>query len=35
MEKIHVDAERDRWMNAEETLEYGFIDAIMENNDLK
>lgn len=35
MEKIHIDAERDRWMDAEETLAYGFIDAIMENNDLK
>lgn len=35
IEKIHIDAERDRWMDAEETLAYGFIDAIMENNDLK
>ncbi|MDY3024630.1 ATP-dependent Clp protease proteolytic subunit [Streptococcus pluranimalium] len=35
MEKIHIDAERDRWMDAEETLEYGFIDAIMDNNELK
>ncbi|MFU2203783.1 ATP-dependent Clp protease proteolytic subunit [Streptococcus hyovaginalis] len=35
MEKIHIDAERDRWMDAEETLEYGFIDAIMNNNELK
>lgn len=35
MEKIHIDAERDRWMDAEETLAYGFIDAIMENNNLK
>ena len=29
LDKIHVDAERDNWMTAEETLEYGFIDAIM------
>ena len=33
--KIHKDAERDRWMSAEETLEYGFIDEIMNRNDLK
>ncbi|MFZ2559365.1 MAG: ATP-dependent Clp protease proteolytic subunit, partial [Lactococcus raffinolactis] len=25
----------DRWMSAEETLEYGFIDEIMNRNDLK
>ena len=30
LDKIHTDAERDNWMTAEETLEYGFIDAIME-----
>ena len=29
LEQIHKDAERDYWMTAEETLEYGFIDAIM------
>lgn len=34
IEKIHFDAERDRWMDAEETLAYGFIDAIMDNNEL-
>ncbi|MFU2163664.1 ATP-dependent Clp protease proteolytic subunit [Streptococcus pluranimalium] len=34
IEKIHLDAERDRWMDAEETLAYGFIDAIMDNNEL-
>ena len=33
--KVHKDAERDRWMSAEETLEYGFIDEIMNRNDLK
>ncbi|MDR1605939.1 MAG: ATP-dependent Clp protease proteolytic subunit [Streptococcaceae bacterium] len=33
--KIHKDAERDRWMSAEETLAYGFIDEIMQRNDLK
>lgn len=30
LDKIHMDAERDNWMTAQETLEYGFIDAIME-----
>ena len=33
LDKIHVDAERDNWMTAEETLEYGFIDAIMTRNE--
>ncbi|AEF25777.1 ATP-dependent Clp protease proteolytic subunit [Streptococcus parauberis] len=32
---IHRDAERDYWMDAKETLAYGFIDEIMENNSLK
>lgn len=35
LEQIHKDAERDYWMDAKETLEYGFIDEIMENNALK
>ena len=35
IEKVHVDAERDNWMSAQETLEYGFIDEIMTNNQLK
>lgn len=30
IEQVHMDAERDRWMSAEETLNYGFIDKIME-----
>lgn len=29
LDKIHADAERDNWMSAQETLDYGFIDAIM------
>ena len=33
LDKIHTDAERDNWMTAEETLEYGFIDAIMTRNE--
>lgn len=28
-EKVHEDAERDYWMNASETLSYGFIDNIL------
>ena len=33
--QVHKDAERDYWMSAQETLEYGFIDEIMANNSLK
>ena len=29
VEQIHADAERDYWMSAQETLEYGFIDEII------
>ena len=35
VEQIHKDAERDYWMTAEETLDYGFIDKVMENTNLK
>ena len=35
MEKVHADAERDNWMTAQETFDYGFIDEIMEANSLK
>ncbi|SQG96247.1 ATP-dependent Clp protease proteolytic subunit [Streptococcus pyogenes] len=35
IKQIHKDAERDYWMSAEETLAYGFIDEILENNELK
>ena len=34
VDQIHKDAERDYWMSAQETLEYGFIDEIMENSNL-
>lgn len=34
LKKIHADAERDNWMTAEETLKYGFIDAIMDQHTL-
>lgn len=33
LDKVHTDAERDNWMSAQETLDYGFIDAIMTKND--
>lgn len=29
LEQVHKDAERDYWMTAQETLDYGFIDAIL------
>lgn len=32
LDKVHADAERDNWMSAQETLDYGFIDAIMAKN---
>ncbi|MFC4651472.1 ATP-dependent Clp protease proteolytic subunit [Lactococcus nasutitermitis] len=35
VEQVNKDAERDNWMTAQETLDYGFIDEIMENNKLK
>lgn len=28
LNKVHADAERDNWMSAQETLDYGFIDTI-------
>ena len=34
VEQIHKDAERDYWISTQETLEYGFIDEIMENSNL-
>jgi ATP-dependent Clp protease protease subunit len=35
VEQVHIDCERDHWMDAQETLDYGFIDEIMQNNSLK
>lgn len=32
LDRVHADAERDNWMSAQETLDYGFIDAIMSKN---
>ena len=34
VKQVHKDAERDYWMSAQETLDYGFIDEIMANNNL-
>ncbi len=31
IEKIHADMERDRWLSAEEALEYGIVDKIVNN----
>lgn len=33
LDRIKVDTERDHWMDAKETLDYGFIDEIMVNSD--
>ncbi|HEY0221868.1 ATP-dependent Clp protease proteolytic subunit [Lactovum miscens] len=35
IDQVHADCERDHWMDAKETLDYGLIDEIMERNDLK
>ncbi|MFP4015543.1 MAG: ATP-dependent Clp endopeptidase proteolytic subunit ClpP [Halanaerobiales bacterium] len=35
IEKIREDLERDKFMSAEEAVEYGIIDSIMVRNDLK
>jgi ATP-dependent Clp protease, protease subunit len=29
LEKIHLDMERDKWMNAEEAKKYGIVDAVI------
>lgn len=31
VEQINADGDRDRWFNAQEALEYGFVDAIRES----
>ena len=31
-ERLAADTERDKWMTAEEALEYGIIDSIIENH---
>lgn len=31
LEQIHEDGDRDRWFSAEESLEYGFVDHIIQN----
>lgn len=33
LDKVHADAERDNWMSAQETLDYGFIDTIVSKSD--
>jgi ATP-dependent Clp protease protease subunit len=34
VEKITADSDRDRWFTAQEALEYGFIDAVIERSTL-
>ena len=34
LDKVHADAERDNWMSAQETLDYGFIDTIVSKKQL-
>jgi ATP-dependent Clp protease protease subunit len=34
VEQIVADSDRDRWFTAQEALEYGFIDAVIEHSAL-
>jgi ATP-dependent Clp protease protease subunit len=35
LERIETDSDRDRWFTAQEALEYGFIDAVIERSALR
>jgi ATP-dependent Clp protease protease subunit len=35
IERIEADSDRDRWFTAEEALEYGFIDKVIDRSTLK
>ena len=35
LERIEADSDRDRWFTAEEALEYGFIDAVIDRSVLR
>ncbi|MCU1493122.1 MAG: Endopeptidase Clp [Acidimicrobiaceae bacterium] len=35
LERIETDSDRDRWFTAEEALEYGFIDRVIDRSTLK
>src|SRR5579872_380489 len=35
VERIEADSDRDRWFTAEEALEYGFIDKVIDRSSLK
>jgi ATP-dependent Clp protease protease subunit len=35
VERIEADSDRDRWFTAEEALEYGFIDAVIDRSALR
>jgi ATP-dependent Clp protease protease subunit len=35
VERIETDSDRDRWFTAQEALDYGFIDAVIERSALR
>jgi ATP-dependent Clp protease protease subunit len=35
VERIEADSDRDRWFTAQEALEYGFIDAVIERSAIR
>jgi ATP-dependent Clp protease, protease subunit len=35
VERIEADSDRDRWFTAEEALEYGFIDAVIDRSAIR
>jgi ATP-dependent Clp protease protease subunit len=35
LDRIETDSDRDRWFTAQEALEYGFIDAVIERSALR
>jgi ATP-dependent Clp protease protease subunit len=35
LERIEIDSDRDRWFTAQEALEYGFIDAVIERSAIR
>ena len=35
LERIEADSDRDRWFTAEEALDYGFIDRVIERSTLQ
>jgi ATP-dependent Clp protease protease subunit len=35
VERIEADSDRDRWFTAQEALEYGFIDAVIDRSAIR